>query len=115
MIARTWWGATRAADADAYLAYLESTGLAAYRATPGNLGAYALRRLVDGRAEFLLVSFWESEAAVRAFARVGHGDDAQRAVFYPEDDRFLVERHEHVTHHEVVSPCDASAVGMTRA
>ena len=100
MIARTWWGATRAGDADAYLAYPEATGLAAYRATPGNLGAYALRRVADGRAEFLLVSFWESEAAVHAFA----GDDGERAVFYPEDDRFLVERHAHVTHYEVVSP-----------
>ena len=100
MIARTWWGATRTGDADAYLAYLEATGLAAYRATPGNLGAYALRRVADGRAEFLLVTFWESPTAVRAFA----GDDGERAVFYPEDDRFLVERHAHVTHYDVVSP-----------
>ena len=34
MIARTWAGATRAADADAYLEYLHATGLAAYRPRP---------------------------------------------------------------------------------
>lgn len=100
MIARTWWGATRAEDADAYLAYLEATGLRAYRATPGNRGAYALRRLVDGRAEFLLVSLWDSMDAVRAFA----GPDPERAVFYDEDARFLVARDAHVAHHDVVSP-----------
>ena len=107
MIARTWWGATRAADADAYLAYLEATGLAAYRATPGNRGAYALRRVVDGRAEFLLVTLWVSEEAIRAFA----GEDVERAVFYPEDDRFLIERHAHVTHYDVVSPADVQTAG----
>ena len=99
MIARTWWGATDAADADAYLDYLHRTGLTAYRGTPGNRGALALRRVAGGRAEFLLVSFWDTLDAVRAFA----GDDIERAVFYPEDDRFLVARDRHVTHYEVVA------------
>ncbi len=61
MIARTWAGATRAADADAYLRYLHATGLSAYRATPGNRGVMALRRITEDRAEFLLVTLWESE------------------------------------------------------
>ncbi|HEX7119246.1 MAG TPA: antibiotic biosynthesis monooxygenase [Longimicrobiales bacterium] len=97
MIARTWRGATRAEDAEAYAAYLEKTGLAEYRATPGNRGVLALRRVVEGRAEFLLISFWESEEAIRGFA----GDSIERAVFYPEDDRFLIDRDLHVHHHEV--------------
>jgi hypothetical protein len=37
--------------------------------------------------------------AIKAFA----GDDHERAVFYPEDDRFLVERDLRVRHYEVVS------------
>jgi heme-degrading monooxygenase HmoA len=97
VIARTWRGWTKAADADRYLAYLHQTGLAAYRATPGNRGATALRRIVDDRAEFLLVTMWDNMGAVRRFA----GADPERAVFYPEDDRFLVARDEHVTHYEV--------------
>jgi heme-degrading monooxygenase HmoA len=98
MIARTWRGAVRAADADAYLAYMNAVGTPGYTAVPGNLGVLTLRRLVEDRAEFLLLSFWESEAAVRAFA----GPEIERAVFYPEDDRFLIDRDEHVTHFEVV-------------
>jgi heme-degrading monooxygenase HmoA len=98
MIARTWAGATRAADADAYLDYLHATGLAEYRATPGNRGVLALRRVAGDRAEFLLITLWETEEAIRRFA----GDDIERAVFYPEDERFLIDRDERVRHYEVV-------------
>ena len=98
MMARTWRGATRAEDADAYLEYLEKTGFSEYRATPGNRGVLGLRRVTGDRAEFLLVTLWDSEEAIRKFA----GEDIERAVFYPEDDRFLIEREEHVNHFEVV-------------
>jgi heme-degrading monooxygenase HmoA len=98
MMARTWRGTTRAEDADAYLEYLEKTGFSEYRATPGNRGVLGLRRVTGDRAEFLLVTLWDSEEAIRKFA----GEDIERAVFYPEDDRFLVEREEHVNHFEVV-------------
>jgi heme-degrading monooxygenase HmoA len=98
MIARTWRGATKAKDGEAYLEYLQRTGFAEYRKTPGNRGVLGLRRIVNDRAEFLLVSLWESEEAVRKFA----GDDIEKAVFYPEDERFLVERDDHVSHYEVV-------------
>jgi heme-degrading monooxygenase HmoA len=97
-LARIWRGATRAADADVYLAYLHETGISEYRRTPGNRGVTVLRRIVDGRAEFLLMTLWESEDAVRRFA----GDDIGRAVFYPEDDRFLIARDERVEHYEVL-------------
>jgi heme-degrading monooxygenase HmoA len=98
MIARTWAGATRAADADAYLDYLHATGHAAFRATPGNRGALTLRRIEGDRAEFLMLSLWDSEEAIRRFA----GGDIGRAVFFPEDERFLVARDLHVNHYEVV-------------
>jgi heme-degrading monooxygenase HmoA len=104
MIARTWRGATHAHDADAYVQYLLETGLAEFRQTKGNRGALALRRIEGDRAEFVVLSLWESEAAVRRFA----GDDLEKAVFYPEDERFLVERDASVTHYEVVF--DSAAV-----
>jgi heme-degrading monooxygenase HmoA len=97
MIARTWRGATAAHDADAYLDYLHQTGLAEYRKVDGNRGVLALRRLVEDRAEFLLVSLWDSEESIRQFA----GDEIEKAVFYPEDERFLVDRDNHVVHYEV--------------
>jgi hypothetical protein len=55
MIARTWGGATRAADADRYLAYLHRTGLSAYQGTPGNAGVLALRRVRGDRDDAFLV------------------------------------------------------------
>lgn len=98
MIARTWRGATLSSDAETYLRYLEETGLSAYRSTPGNIATLVLRRSRGDRAELLLVSLWQDESAVHRFA----GDDPEAAVFYPEDDRFLVERDETVDHYEVV-------------
>ena len=103
MIARTWAGATRAADADAYLDYLHATGLAAYRATPGNRGVLALRRVEGDQAEFLLLTLWDSEDAIRRFA----GNDIGRAVFYPEDERFLIARDDRVRHYEVAFRAEA--------
>lgn len=97
MLARIWRGATTAADADAYLAYLHETGVSEYRRTPGNRGVIVLRRVVQDRADFLLLTMWESEDAVRRFA----GDDMGRAVFYPQDDRFLIARDLRVEHYEV--------------
>ena len=97
-VARTWRGATRAEDAERYLDYLHQTGLRSFRETPGNLGALTLRRVRGAWAEFVVVSLWESEEAIKGFA----GAQIDRAVFYPEDARFLVDRDEHVDHFEVV-------------
>jgi heme-degrading monooxygenase HmoA len=99
VIARTWRGAVRAEDADAYLDYLEATGLKGYRETPGNRGVLALRRIEGGRCEYLIVSLWDSFEAVKRFA----GEDPEKAVFYPEDDRFLIDRDPTSAHYEVVA------------
>jgi heme-degrading monooxygenase HmoA len=99
MIARLWRGATRLADAQAYVAYLERTGLAEYRATPGNAGAWVLWRATGDEAEFITLSFWESEEAIRRFA----GEEISRAVFYPEDERYLIRRELAVEHYRLES------------
>jgi heme-degrading monooxygenase HmoA len=100
MIARTWRGWTRSQDADAYADYLMETGMQEYRSVPGNRAAYILRREQGGRTEFVTLSFWDSMEAVAGFA----GNDVERAVFYPEDDRFLVDRETTVAHYEVIEP-----------
>ncbi len=110
MIARFWRGATDAANADEYVDYLEQTGLSAYRNTPGNLGAYAMRRISGDRAEFITLSLWSSMDAIHRFA----GEDAEAAVFYPEDDRFLVERDLRVSHFEIVYAQPGGEGGVER-
>jgi len=106
MIARTWRGSTRNEDAAAYATYIARTGLAAYRSTPGNRGAWLLHRADGDRTEFLALSLWESLDAVRSFA----GDDVERAVFYPEDDAFLVSR-ETTADHWQVTEADGDVAG----
>ena len=98
MIARTWHGAVRAPDADTYHRYLLESGVPSLRATPGNRGVYVLRRIDGSEAHFLLISLWESLEAIRAFA----GDDLERARYYPEDRRYLLELEPRVTHYEVL-------------
>jgi len=99
MIARTWRGITREADKDTYFEYLQKTGLPDYANTKGNRGVWVLRRVRDGVAEFLLISLWDSYDAIRAFA----GPDFEKAVYYPEDKKFLLELEPNVSHYEVLS------------
>ena len=68
MIARIWRGAVAQADGDAYADYIDETGMAAYTKTPGNRGAWMLRRDVDGKTEFLMFTLWDSMEAIKAFA-----------------------------------------------
>ncbi len=53
------------------------------------------------------MSWWDSMASITAFA----GEDLEAARYYPEDDRFLLEKPEQVEHHRVVA---GSATGFTR-
>jgi heme-degrading monooxygenase HmoA len=97
MIARIWRGTVRTEEADEYVAYVRETGIAHYLSTPGNQGAWILQRSSGATTEILTFSFWKDMNAVRAFA----GDDPSQAVYYPEDDRFLVERSPTVEHYQV--------------
>ena len=99
MIARRWRGRVRVHDSDAYLRYLEETGVRELRATPGNEGVVVFRER-DGAgdtAEVEVVSFWRDGDSIRAFA----GEDITVARFFPEDDRFLVDRELTCRHDQV--------------
>jgi heme-degrading monooxygenase HmoA len=102
MIARIWNGAVRREDGDDYAAYIGETGLAGYAATPGNRGAWQRPRHDGDRTEFVTFTLWDSLDAIREFA----GDDVERAVYYAEDDRYLVERDLTVKHYEVTTAED---------
>ena len=97
MITRTWRGWTRPEDTEAYAQYILGTGIAGYKATPGNQGAYLISRPDGDRTEFLTISFWDSLDVIVAFA----GQDIDQAVFYPEDDKYLVDRETTVKHFQV--------------
>jgi heme-degrading monooxygenase HmoA len=100
MIGRAWHGRVPAEKADAYYTYLLRTGLSDYKATPGNRGVHVLRRTEGDVTHFLLLTFWDSLDAIKAFA----GADYERARYYPEDDDYLLEREPLVAHYEVLAP-----------
>ncbi|HEY2445074.1 MAG TPA: hypothetical protein VGI20_04985 [Rhizomicrobium sp.] len=100
-ILREWRAEIRRAGKDEYVAYVRSTGLASYFATPGNLGAVvATRDLDDARVEIVTLSWWSDLRAIEAFA----GADIDLARYYPEDDHYLLTRPERVRHYDSSDP-----------
>jgi heme-degrading monooxygenase HmoA len=96
MITRIWHGRTSAAKSEEYLHLMRTVAIPDYRAIPGNAGAYALRRIEGEVAHFLMVTFWESEDAIRAFA----GNAITAAKYYDFDKSFLLEIEPASTHYE---------------
>ncbi len=107
MIARIWTGRTRRGDAETYRDYVIKTGVKALNGTPGNLGTYLLRRVDGETAEFTVISFWESMETVKNFA----GPATEKAVYYPEDERYLLELDPLVRHYEILSRPGAGPTG----
>lgn len=99
MIAREWTGSVRREDGDTYGRYIIDTGFAEYTETPGNRGAWLLRRDEPDRTTFVALSLWESREVIQAFA----GDDIEAAHLYPEDERYLVDGRSTVAHYDVVA------------
>ena len=97
LIARAWHGMTAVSKADEYLTFLIGRAIPDYQSVAGNRGVTILRRIQDEKAHFLILTWWESRAAIEAFA----GADIEKAKYYVEDQAFLLEFEPTVTHYEV--------------
>lgn len=97
MIARMWHGRTSVSHAEEYLKFLIDRAIPDYRSIVGNRGITILRRTHDEETHFLILTLWESRAAIEAFA----GADIEKAKYYEEDQDFLLEFEPTVTHYEV--------------
>lgn len=82
-----WHGMVPLAKADEYLHLMRTVAIPDYRATPGNVAAYAMRRDVGDVAHFEMLTLWESPAAISNFA----GADMETAKYYEFDKDFLLE------------------------
>jgi heme-degrading monooxygenase HmoA len=91
MIARLWRGVAK--DAEAYLRHLDGNVVPELEKIAGYRGYRVLRR----EQEILVMTLWESMAAVRAFA----GADPDKAVVEPEARAVLAEFDDFVRHYEV--------------
>lgn len=97
MIARLWYGRTPESKKQDYVEVIRKTGVDSIRRVEGNRGVYVLRRTRGGKAEFIVLSLWDSMEAIARFA----GPEPERAVYYPEDDAYLLEKTPEVHHYEI--------------
>ena len=97
MIARMWHGMVPVAKADEYLRLMREVALPDYKATPGNRGAFILRRMVDNVAHFEMLTYWDSLEAIAQFA----GADPEISKYYDFDKDFLLEFEPKARHFEL--------------
>ena len=102
MIVRTWHGRTAIEDAAEYEAFMRERAAPDYGSTQGLRRAVFTRRDEGEEAHFLLVTFWDSIEAVKAFA----GDDPAKAKYYPEDDCYLLEKESQSLNYQVFFDSD---------
>jgi len=85
-IARVWHGRTLNNKADAHAAYL-AEGIKKFLSIKGNLGYQMMRETVGDETHFMVISYWASRDAIKAYA----GDDIRKTRHAPRDAEFLIE------------------------
>jgi len=103
---RTWAATASGPGAADYSRYFADTLLPQLRQLPGFKGAYLLRRDLrpqdqedqEDTTELTAHTFWESPAAIRAFA----GDDITLAIVEPEAQAMLLNFDRTAAHRTVV-------------
>ena len=113
MIARSWKCLCPRPNRNGFLDHLRRTGVAETSATPGFSGYQILEREAGDALEITLVTYWESLAAIEAFA----GEDIGQARLYADDDAYAIVPDRTVRHYEVLEastlPADPPAPPRT--
>jgi heme-degrading monooxygenase HmoA len=97
MVAWVWHGAVPVAKSKAYLELMRKVALDDYRKTSGNRGAFILHRVGADITHFVMLTFWQSSDAIKAFA----GENIKAAKYYEFDRDYLIELEPTVLHYEV--------------
>jgi heme-degrading monooxygenase HmoA len=96
VITRIWHGRTKAEYADEYLQFVTATGVADYKSVEGNLSVEVWRRVEGDICHFWTVTKWDSLESIKKFA----GEDYEKAKYYAEDAKYLLEFERTVEHFE---------------
>ena len=96
MITRVWHGRTKNTDAEIYREFIIETGMTDYTSTKGNLGAQIWQRQEGDITHIWTVSWWKDFESIRAFA----GDEIEKAKYYDDDKKYLLEFEPNVMHCE---------------
>ena len=97
-VARMWHGRTTASMADEYAAHLYEEGVKNLRSTKGNLGVQVFRRIHEGIAEFITLSYWESRDVIRGYA----GENIEKPRDLSKDPQYLLEIEPTVKHFDIL-------------
>lgn len=98
MISRLWRGIARSACASAYIEHLQRETLPSLQTLSGFKRMTIMNRPCDLGVEFLIVTVWDSEQSIVAFA----GADAQEAVVPEKVQRMMVEFDERARHFNTI-------------
>jgi heme-degrading monooxygenase HmoA len=104
MVVRAWRGYAATAETQAYPKHLLQSVRPKLEQLAGFRGLYLLRRRALEEVEFLVLTFWDSMDAVRAFA----GDQPELAVVEPEARAALLRFDDTVSHYEVLATPDVT-------
>jgi heme-degrading monooxygenase HmoA len=104
MVLRMWKARSTSKQAAAYIEHATKKVFPKVRTIEGYRGEYLLRRDVEDGVELVVLTLWDSMAAVRRFA----GPEPNKAVVEPEARAVLTSFDEFVTHFEVVDRGDAA-------
>lgn len=85
-VGRLWHGRVLNEKAEAYASYI-SDALPKFRAIQGNLGYQLMRETIGAETHFVVISYWESREAIKAYA----GEDIRRTRSLPRDPEFLID------------------------
>jgi heme-degrading monooxygenase HmoA len=96
IVAREWRGRVAPAHAAEYYRYLLE-GVAKIRTIPGSLGVEVMRRNEAGAVEYIVISYWVSRDAIKAYA----GHDIEKPHHLPKDHELLLELPKRVLHYDV--------------
>jgi len=96
MITRIWHGRTLTKDAAEYRNFVIETGVSDYKSVPGNLGVQIWQREEGDVTHIYTVSWWDNYDSIKQFA----GEDFEKAKYYDNDKRYLLEFEPHVIHCE---------------
>jgi heme-degrading monooxygenase HmoA len=96
VVAREWRGRVAPARAEEYYRYLLG-GVKKLRSTSGNLGVEVMRRDEAGAVEYVVISYWVSREAIKAYA----GQDIEKPHHLPRDRELLLELPTRVLHYDV--------------
>jgi len=98
MICRQWRGLAKSTHAQDYIDHLRSETLPQLARIPGFVDASILRRNAEREVEFLIVTRWQSMAAIEQFA----GEDPSVAVVPPKVQAMMIDFDRTVRHYEIV-------------